>query len=121
MKTRSEPDLTRHGAVAAAPLMIVGSAPPSLAQHFQSVPPPAEPELLRLPLPGERDPITSSSRSWLLDIDATLPANERFIFRIRQRGKLRGAVFINVSKLKSFFRKAEAAEHEEAEQEVAAV
>ena len=91
-------------------MTVAGAVPPGLAQHLQSVPAPLEPELLRLPRPGERDPITSSSRQWLIDTDASLPPNERFLFRVRQRGKMRGVVFINVAKLRAFLQRAEAAD-----------
>ena len=87
---------------------VAGAVPPALARHMRSGATPQFPELSRLPRPGERDPITGSSRSWLIDTDESLPASERFLFRVRQRGKVRGAVFINVQKLLAFLRKAEA-------------
>jgi hypothetical protein len=86
---------------------VVGAVPPGLARQLQSVPAPHIPELARLPRPGERDPITGSSRSWLIDTNDGLPVAERFLFRVRQRGKMRGAVFINVAKLMALMKKAE--------------
>jgi hypothetical protein len=68
------------------------------------------PEIARLPRPKERDPIAGCSRTWLIETDNSLPAAEKFLFRVRQRGKIRGAVFINVAKLLRFLRAAEAAE-----------
>ena len=88
----------------------VGAVPPFLAQQLQSVAPPSIPEFARLPRPRERDPITGSSRTWLLETDAGLPPNKRFLFRVRQRGKIRGVVMINTAKLLAFFKEAEAAE-----------
>ena len=61
---------------------------------------------MRLPQPGKRDPICSCSRSWLTETDARLPAEEKFIFRIRQKGRLRGCVFVDVRKLLQFISKA---------------
>jgi hypothetical protein len=88
----------------------VGPIPPGLAQHFRSVPAPQLPELARLPRPGERDPITGSSRQWLIDHDAELPPAEKFLFRVRRRGRQRGACFVNVQRLLAFFQKSEAAD-----------
>jgi hypothetical protein len=115
MKTPNE---VRHSAGTDAPMTIIGAAPPGLALHVQSLPPPPEPELMRLPRPGERDPITSSSRQWLIDMDASLPASERFLFRIRRRGYQRGVVFVNVAKLRAFMARSQEAdqlEHDSAE------
>lgn len=64
------------------------------------------PEIIRLPRPGERDPICQGSRTWLIGHNDSLPPEERFIFRILSKGKARGAVFINVEKLRTFMRKA---------------
>jgi hypothetical protein len=72
------------------------------------VPAPTLPEMCRLPRPGQRDPITNASRSWLIETDASLPPEDRFLFRVRQRGKIRGCVFCNVAKLIAFLKKAEA-------------
>jgi hypothetical protein len=91
-------------------LSVVGAVPPELAQQLRSIPSPKYPDLARLPKPGERDPITGCSRSWLIDADASLPTKERFLFRVRRIGKLRGAVFINVAKLLAFLRRAEEAD-----------
>src|SRR4051812_35835861 len=103
--TMSTPTIDDLGA-----LTLAGAVPPALAHHFHSVPPPRIPEISRLPRPGERDPITGCSRSWLTDADASLEPADRFLFRVRQRGKIRGAVFINVAKLLAFLKKAEAEE-----------
>jgi len=91
-------------------ITVSGAVPPELSRWFQSVSPPHLPEVTRLPRPRERDPIASASRTWLIETDATLPPNEKFLFRIRRRGKLRGSVFINVSNLLAFLKKAEAAD-----------
>ncbi len=88
-------------------MTVVGAVPAGLARHLKSVPAPPVPELARLPRPGERDPIMNGSRSWIIDYDAALPPKERFLFKIQQPGKARGAVFINVSKLRAALRKAE--------------
>jgi len=85
----------------------VGPIPPSLERYIQSIPLPQLPELTRLPRPGERDFISGGSRSWLIETNESLPPDERFLFRVRQPGKVRGAVFCRVEKLLSFLRKAE--------------
>jgi hypothetical protein len=85
----------------------VGPVPPFLARQIESVPAPPLPELARLPRPGERDTIFGCSRSWLIETDAELPPEEKFLFRVRSRGKVRGVVFMNVSKFREFMRKAE--------------
>ncbi|MGA3171069.1 MAG: hypothetical protein ABSE62_08640 [Chthoniobacteraceae bacterium] len=90
-----------------SPVTVAGAVPPALARQFQSVPLPQLPEVARLPRPRERCPITGASRTWLIETDEGLPPSETFLFRVRQRGKRRGAVFINVPKLLAFLRKAE--------------
>lgn len=86
------------------PVTVAGAVPPALAHAFQSMPVPALPEMARLPKPRTRCPISGCSRTWLIETDASLPPAERFLFRVRQRGKVRGAVFINVPKLLGFLR-----------------
>jgi hypothetical protein len=71
------------------------------------------PEVTRLPAPRERCPISGASRTWLIESNDSLPAPDRFLFRVRQRGKIRGAVFVNVAKLLAFLRAAEAEDHKE--------
>jgi hypothetical protein len=73
------------------------------------------PELTRLPRPGDRCPITGASRTWLIEQDDNLPAEEKFLFRIRQRGKTRGAVFVNIAKLMAYMQKAQAVDVGDAE------
>lgn len=85
----------------------IGPVPPFLTRQIESVPAPVLPEFARLPRPGERDPISNASRSWLIETSDALPLEERFLFRFRQRGKARGVVFINVAKLLALLRRAE--------------
>jgi len=93
-----------------------GAIPSELARWFETAPPPRLPEVARLPRPRERDPITGGSRTWLIEIDSTLPPDERFLFRVRKRGRTRGTVFVNVAKLLAFLRKAEAADRQGGEE-----
>ena len=65
-------------------------------------------EFARLPKAGERCPVTGTSRSWLVETDASLGPDDRFLIRVRRRGCLRGAVFISVPKLSSFLSRAAA-------------
>jgi hypothetical protein len=102
----SEPPVRVSNTDAGLPT-VVGAIPPELAAHFQAISAPPLPEIARLPRPGERDPICSASRSWLIDTNAALRPQDRFLFSIRQRGKIRGAVFINVAKLLAFMQKAQ--------------
>jgi hypothetical protein len=88
---------------------VAGAIPPSLVAQFQSGPAPILPEFTRLPRPRDRCPITGASRTGLIEWDSRLPAQEKFLFRVRERGKIRGAVFINTKRLLSFMQKAEAA------------
>jgi hypothetical protein len=78
-----------------------------LAAQLRSVPAPPLPEMARLPKPRERDPIAGCSRTWLIETNDALPSDRRFLFRVRRRAHLRGAVFINVAKLLAFLREAE--------------
>ncbi len=87
---------------------VAGAVPPALATQFQNVPAPALPEVARLPRPRERCAITGASRTWLIERNEELPATEKFIFRVRERGKMRGAVFVNVSRLLAFMQRAQA-------------
>lgn len=89
---------------------VVGPVPPFLTRQIESVPAPALPELMRLPRPHERDPIFNCSRSWLIETDAALRPEEKFLFRVKQRGKIRGCVFLNVSKFIEFMKRAEASD-----------
>jgi hypothetical protein len=88
-------------------LIVSGAVPPELARLCKSVPRPALPEITKLPPPRVPDPIIGASRTWLVQSDAELPPEERFLFRVVRRGKLRGATFLNVPKLMAFLRKAE--------------
>ena len=91
---------------------IAGAAPPGLERYFRAVPAPALPEIVKLPAPRGRCPITSASRSWLLEAHERAKRDGRgFVFRIRQPGRRRGACFLNVRKLLEFMRTAEAADH----------
>ena len=92
-----------------------GAIPPVLAAQFQSVPVPTLPEMVRLPRPRERCTITGASRTWLIERNERLPAPDRFLFRIRPLGKMRGAVFVNVGKLMAFMHKAQAEDVGDAE------
>ena len=74
---------------------IAGHLPPALAGQFQQVNMPALPEFSRLPSPKERDPYTGASRTWLVEHDK----HGHFLVRVRQRGKMRGTVFVNLPKL----------------------
>lgn len=87
---------------------VAGSVPDLLANTLREVPPPLLPEFTRLPRPRERDPITGASRTWLIQTNDRLSADRRFLFRVRQRGKIRGTCFINVAKLLAVLRDAEA-------------
>lgn len=106
MKT-TDVSLQEHG----EPLPALGAVPPALAKRFQQVQPPSLPPVARLPRPGDRDPVTGSSRSWLISANRLAAPADRFLFSVRQPGKIRGAVFINVEKLLRFLQKAEAAEN----------
>ena len=83
---------------------VAGAVPPAFAHQFQSAPAPAVPEFSRLPKPRDRCPISGGSRTWLIEHDAY----GHYLFRARQRGKMRGAVFVNVAKLLGYLRKIEA-------------
>jgi hypothetical protein len=57
-----------------------GAIPPVLAAQFQSGSYTTLPEFARLPKPRERCPITHASRTWLIEWDSRLPAQEKFLF-----------------------------------------
>lgn len=65
-------------------------------------------EFSRLPKAGQRCPVSGASRSWLIETDAKLGPDEKFLVRVRRRGCLRGTVFISVPKLCAFIAKASA-------------
>lgn len=92
------------------PPTVVGPVPYFLARRVESVPRPQRPEFCALPKPGERDCIASRSRSWLIETNEGLPPAQRFLFRVRQKNKIRGAVFVNVAKLRRFLKQAEMAD-----------
>lgn len=67
-------------------------------------------EFGRLPRPGERCPVSGCSRSWLIETDAKLGPDEKFLVRVRRRGCLRGAVFVSLPQLCAFIRGVRAGE-----------
>ena len=79
---------------------VAGSVPPAIAGRVQAGPA-LQSEYGRLPRPGEREPISGLARSTLLELDESLPLGERFIIRIRKRGKQRGATLIVADRLRA--------------------
>lgn len=79
-----------------------GQPPPWAQQQFVSAPPGAIPKFAKLPAPHERCPYSGASRSWL--IDQAEAGNIRLV-RVRQPGRMRGAVFLHVPSLLEFLRK----------------
>jgi hypothetical protein len=57
-----------------------------------------------LPKVKERCPFTGASRSWLIETNEKLPKAHRFLERVRERGCLRGKVFVSMPKLCAFIR-----------------
>ena len=89
---------------------VSGRIPPELQGRFRPAEP-GEPEFCRLPSPrGGRCSISGASRSWLVEHNAQ---GGNFLFTVRQKGKQRGTVFVDVSKLKSFLRSWQAANEAE--------
>ena len=88
---------------------VAGRIPPELQGRFRSAEP-GEPEFCRLPSPRGRCSISGASRSWLVEHNAQ---GGNFLFTVRQKGKQRGTVFVDVSKLKSFLRSWQAANEAE--------
>lgn len=71
------------------------------------------PELTTLPAPGARCPITNRSRTWLVEAaEEARRDGKPFLFRIRQRGKTRGAVFIRVPVLLQWIAQREAEDNQ---------
>lgn len=83
---------------------VAGSVPPAIAGRVQAGPA-LQSEYGRLPRPGEREPISGLARSTLLELDESLPISERFIIRIRKRGKQRGATLIVADRLRAVLSK----------------
>lgn len=79
---------------------VAGGVPSPYATQFAPGALP-EAETIRLPRPGERDPIANLARSTLLELDESLPPARRFIIRLRRRGYLRGCVLIVVARLRA--------------------
>jgi|GEM_PF-1197301 len=79
---------------------IAGSVPPALTGRMQPGAMPAA-ETMRLPRPGERDPIAGLARSTLLELDDSLPPAKRFIIRLRRRGFQRGCTLIVIDRLRA--------------------
>ena len=66
----------------------------------------------RLPKAGERCAVSGASRSWLIETDAKLGPDDRFLVRVRRRGCLRGTVFVSVPRLCKFLHSAAAGDVE---------
>lgn len=84
---------------------VAGRIPHELSGRFQSAEP-GQPEFCRLPSPRGRCPISGASRSWLVEHNGQ---GGNFLFTVRQRGKQRGTVFVDVAMLKAFLRSWQAA------------
>ena len=89
---------------------VAGAVPARLGQRVEAATAGNVAEFSRLPKPGERCPVSGASRSWLIETDAKLGPDERFLVRVRRRGCLRGTVFVSVPKLCAFIAKAAAGE-----------
>ena len=86
-----------------------GRVPRGLEHTVVPVRVPTLPELASLPRPRERCPVTDKSRTWLLEANEEARRDGMpFIFRVRQRGKMRGAVFMRVPVLMAWLAKKEA-------------
>ena len=79
-----------------------GGLRPVFGGQFQQVDTPLVPEFGRLPSPNERCVFSGASRTWLIEHDS----EGKYLVRVRQRGKLRGTVFVNVPKLLAYIRAA---------------
>ena len=88
---------------------LAGRIPQGMGEQFEAVAPPPLPELTSLPRPGERCSICGKSRTWLVEANETAKSDGMpFLFRVRQRGRMRGAVFVRVSTLLKWLEKCEA-------------
>lgn len=96
-------------------IAVAGAVPPKLTRYFHSIPISGQPEYSRLPRPRERCPISGASRTWLIEHDAM----GHFLFRVRLPGKMRGTVFVNVTKLLAYLRQMETKANPEAANEEA--
>lgn len=83
---------------------VAGDVPAHLSRQVEIATSANLAEFSRLPKPPARCPISGGSRSWLLETDAKLPPDQRFLVRVRRRGCLRGVVFVSVPKLCAFLR-----------------
>jgi hypothetical protein len=83
---------------------VAGDVPAHLSRQVEIATSANLAEFSRLPKPPGRCPISGGSRSWLLETDAKLPPDQRFLVRVRRRGCLRGVVFVSVPKLCAFLR-----------------
>lgn len=86
--------------------------------RYLEVAPPAMPELASLPKPRTRCPICGKSRTWLIEANEEARRDGMpFLFRVRQRGKMRGTVFLRVPVLLAWLAKREAEDCETVEGE----
>lgn len=83
---------------------VAGTVPAHFGQRVEVATSTNLAEFSRLPRAGERCPVSGASRSWLIETDASLPPDQRFLVRVRRRGCLRGTVFVSVPRLSSFIR-----------------
>jgi hypothetical protein len=86
-----------------------GTPPAWVGNRFTPAQPGQTPEFAKLPSPKERCSFTGASRSWLIDQGK---AGNIKLVRVRQPGKLRGAVFVHVPSLLNFLRKQMEGTHE---------
>ncbi len=87
---------------------VAGAVPERLGHRVEVATAGNVAEFGRLPKAGERCSVSGASRSWLIETDAKVGPDERFLVRVRRRGCLRGTVFVSVPKLCAFIAKAAA-------------
>lgn len=87
---------------------VAGRIPPELQGRFRAAQP-TNCEFARLPSPRGRCAISGASRSWLNEHDAF----GHFLIRVRQKGRTRSTVFVDVAKLRAYIRAHQAANEAE--------
>ena len=96
--------MARQNEVTGQISMVTAAGPVHLGQRVEIAKATNVAEFSRLPKAGGRCAVSGASRTWLIETNAKLPIEQRFLVKVRRRGCLRGTVFVSVPKLYAFLR-----------------
>ena len=95
----TNPALNIEGSLLTSKPTLLGTPPHGMEQNFATAPPGQWPEFASVPSPEERCPISGLSRTTLIEHGE---AGDFKLFRVRQKGKIRGKLLMHVPSLREW-------------------